>query len=91
MDYTIFYKNSYDNGDLSNSPQYDIYFSAFDNCNRTKNIFQDAKALEKKWFIFPQYNGIDELPDNNKYKNDFFSEYEYFYDFINFFVQYDYK
>lgn len=91
MDYTIFYKNSYDNGDLSNSPQYDIYFSAFDNCNRTKNIFQDAKALEKKWFIFPQYKGIDELPDNNTYKNDFFSESEYFADFINDFVQSDYK
>lgn len=38
MDYTIFFKDSYDNGDLTNFPKYDIFLSAFDNCNRTKEI-----------------------------------------------------
>lgn len=40
MDYTIFYKDSYTNGDLTNSPEYDIFLSAFDNCNRTKEVFE---------------------------------------------------
>jgi hypothetical protein len=61
MDYTIFFKDSYDNGDLSNSLSYDMFLSAFDNCNRTKEIFDRVKSIEKYWFIFPQYKGIETL------------------------------
>lgn len=82
MDYTIFYKDSYENGDLTNSPDYDIFLSAFDNCNRTKEIFNKVKSAQKKWFIFPQYKGISSLPSENAYNNQSFAESGYFEQFI---------
>jgi hypothetical protein len=91
MDYTIFYKDSYDNGDLNNSPEYDIFLSAFDNCNRTKEIFNKVKSTLKKWFIFPQYKGIAELPTENAYINQSLAESGYFENFIQEFIDNDYK
>lgn len=91
MDYTIFYKDSYDNGDLKDSPDYDIFLSAFDNCNRTKEIFNKVKSTQKKWFIFPQYKGITELPTENAYSNQSLAESGYFEDFIQEFIDNDYK
>lgn len=93
MDYTIFYKDSYTNGDLTNSSEYDIFLSAFDNCNRTKEIFERVKSSQKQWFIFPQYKGIrqDELPLKDVYISEFLSESEYFENFILNFNTNDYK
>ncbi len=82
MDYTIFYKESYDNGDLTDSPDYDIFLSAFDNCNRTKEIFNKVKSTQKRWFIFPQYRRIDDLPTENVYSNQSLAESGYFEQFI---------
>lgn len=91
MDYTIFYKDSYDNGDLTNSPAYDIFLSAFDNCNRTKEIFNKVKSTQKKWFIFPQYRGIDDLPTENVYNNQSLAESGYFEQFIQEFGDNNYQ
>lgn len=93
MDYTIFYKDSYINGDLIDFPRYDIFLSAFDNCNRTKEIFNRVKSIQKRWFIFPQYKGIknEELPIENVYNNNCLSESEYFESFIQEFIDNDYK
>lgn len=93
MNYTIFYKDSYDYGDLTNLSDYDIFLSAYDNCNRTKDIFNKVKANQKRWFIFPQYSGIKaaELPVENVYKNQSLTESEYFKDFILEFKDYNYK
>lgn len=93
MDYTIFYKDSYDDGDLTTSPDYDMFLSAFDNCNRTKEIFNKVKATQKKWFIFPQYRGIKatELPSENVYTKQSLAESEYFEEFIQEFSSNNYK
>jgi hypothetical protein len=91
MDYTIFFKDSYDNGDLSNSLSYDIFLSAFDNCNRTKEIFDKVKSIQKYWFILPQYKGIETLPEENVYFNKSLTESEYFEDFIVNFKENDYN
>lgn len=93
MDYTIFYKDSYDNGDLTDSPNYDVFLSAFDNCNRTNEVFSRVKSAQKKWFIFPQYRGIkkEEFPAKNVYIDDCLTESEYFENFIQEFIDNDYK
>jgi hypothetical protein len=93
MDYTIFYKDSYDNGDLSNSPDYDMFLSAFDNCNRTKEIFNRVKSTQKRWLLFPQYKGIkkEELPVVNVYNNQSLAESEYFENFVQEFTDNNYK
>lgn len=88
MDYTIFYKTYYDNGNLSEMPMYDIFLSAYDNCDRTKNTFENIKANVKKWFIFPHYGygDIDDKPSGDIiYTNEHYSESEFFLDFINYF------
>ena len=47
MDYTIFYKTSYENGDIDSAVEYDIFFSAYDDCERTKTIFSKINAKIK--------------------------------------------
>lgn len=93
MDYTIFYKEFYDYGDLRKSPNYDLFWSAFDNCNRTKEIFNKVKSTQKKWFIFPQYNHkTEDLPTSEGiYNSQSLAESEYFQDFIREFSENDYK
>lgn len=82
MDYTIFYKKPFEEEEIGNIPQYDIFLSAFDDCNRTKVIFDKVSALKKQWFIFPQYKDIKEFPKTDIYQNESLSESEYFSDFI---------
>ncbi|MDR3047480.1 MAG: hypothetical protein LBU51_07720 [Bacteroidales bacterium] len=91
MDYTIFYKDFYDSGDLDNTPKYDIFLSAFDNCNRTKEIFNKVNSTQKRWFLLPQYKKIEEFPTENIYNNESLAESEYFEQFIQEFSENDYK
>lgn len=55
MDYTIFYKTSYLNGDIDCGHGYDYFFSAFDDCERTTTIFKNIKSGRKIWIDFPHY------------------------------------
>jgi hypothetical protein len=84
MDFTIFYKETLKKEEIVKLPKYDIFYSAFDNCYRTKELFEIVNANDKLWFIFPQYRKIskNELPKNEIYKSAELSEVEYFSDFV---------
>lgn len=59
MDYTIFYKTSYDTGNIDCGEGYDFFFSAYDGCERTTTIFDKMKSSQKFWIDFPHYrNGF---------------------------------
>lgn len=84
MDYTIFYKSSFENGEV-NGKDYDLFFSSFDNCDRTKVVFSKIAATRKIWFLFPHYNlpafATDETFDvfiNSSHKED-----DFFFDFFS--------
>lgn len=55
MDYTIFYKSSYDYGKISMDLAYDLFFSSYDSSERTKVIFEKVNSKEKIWIKFPHY------------------------------------
>ena len=55
MDYTIFYKTSFENGNVEYSTKYDYFFSGFDDCERTKYIFDKVSSENKFWIDFPHY------------------------------------
>lgn len=77
MDYSIFYKNSYESGNVDCGSGYDFFFSAYDDCDRTKVIFERISSKEKIWIDFPHYeNGS--LEGDNIYKCDSFKEDECF-------------
>ena len=45
--------------------RYDVFISGFDGSERTKVIYDKITAIEKYWFVFPQYTQSDSLlPDN---------------------------
>jgi len=73
-DFTIFYKTSYENGDVDLLEEYDFFFSAYDDCERTKVIYDKVKAKKKIWIDFPHYkNGelsIADLYVCNSFKED---------------------
>jgi hypothetical protein len=62
MDYTYFYKECFENGNINFLIEYDYFFSAFDGCERTQKIFDSIKAVKKVWINFPQYeNKLEDL------------------------------
>ncbi len=79
MDYTIFYKSSYENGEIDNKDVYDYFFSAYDNCERTKLIFEKIHSNYRLWIDFPHYNNKD-LNINHLYKCKSYREDECFID-----------
>lgn len=56
MDYSYFYKRSFNINEVTPEVNYDLFLSAFDDCDRTKNIYNWVTATEKKWLLFPQYH-----------------------------------
>lgn len=59
MDYTIFYKTSYEYGKIDCGDGYDLFFSAYDGCERTTSIFEQINSAKKIWIDFPHYeNGL---------------------------------
>ena len=63
MDFTIFYKESYENGDVDCGIGYDWFFSGYDDCDRTKTIFDKINSKNKVWIDFPQYGlSLKSLP-----------------------------
>lgn len=81
MDYTIFYKVSYENGNIDSSVNYDYFFSAFDGCDRTTQIFEKISSKIKYWINFPHYHNNDGL--DNCYTNASFKEDDFFLNLFN--------
>lgn len=83
MDYTIYYKKNYQKtSDIET--EYDLFFSGFDKCERTKLVYEEVKANEKIWLVFPHYSdiSIEEYKDLNYYFNSNFDEDLFFEGFI---------
>jgi len=55
IDFTIFYKTSYENGDIKILEEFDFFFSAYDDCERTKVIYENVTSKKKIWIDFPHY------------------------------------
>lgn len=81
MDYTIFYKESFENGDLDCHDVYDYFFSAYDACERTITIFNNINSSEKTWIDFPHYG--NKYDGENVYKCMSYSEDECFIDLFS--------
>ncbi|MGA3013964.1 MAG: hypothetical protein ABSD71_08010 [Bacteroidales bacterium] len=81
MDYTIFYKTSYDKGNIDHNVDYDFFFSAYDACERTTIIFDKIISKSKLWIVFPHYH-ID-LVGENIYNCNSLREDEGFLDLFN--------
>jgi hypothetical protein len=78
MDYTIFYKTSYNDGNVDCGIGYDFFFSAYDGCERTTIIFEKIKSRSKTWIDFPHYS--NKLDLDNVYRCPSFREDECFID-----------
>lgn len=76
MDYTIFYKKSYEDGEVDCGDGYDLFFSAYDGCERTIKIFKKVLSNKKIWIDFPHYQ--NEFDQEEVYRCDSFREDEYF-------------
>lgn len=85
MDYTIFYKEIYPDGKIDASIEYDLFFSAYDNCERTKEIFNKINSKRKIWFNFPHYqNGTINVPAPGElFEFASYKEDDYFIDFFS--------
>lgn len=56
IDYTIFYKQQLPvSGAWSSRENWDLFISAYVPTDRTKHVFEIAKATDKRWIIFPEY------------------------------------
>lgn len=86
MDFTKFYKYSFNPEEEFNCPEYDLFLSAYDECERTRIPYDKVKAKKKLWMLFPQYQYKGEKPKEEFYLSEGKSESEYFKDF---FSQYD--
>jgi hypothetical protein len=85
MDYTIYYKTQHDNVKDGSFSNYDLFFSGYDCCTRTKTVYNDISATLKIWFIFPQYSDIkkEEYANYaNIYNEESFEEDSYFANLI---------
>ena len=78
MDYTIFYKKAYDNGEVDCGEGYDFFFSAYDGCERTTTIFEKIISDRKIWIDFPHYK--NDFKSGNLYKCQSYKEDECFID-----------
>ncbi|MGJ1240070.1 MULTISPECIES: hypothetical protein [Sphingobacterium] len=82
VDYTIFYKTSYENGNINTLEEYDFFFSAYDDCERTKVLFDKVKSHKKVWIDFPHYKH-GTLKINDLYTCVSFKEDECFIDLFS--------
>lgn len=85
IDFSVFYKQSYLPENINKISSYDLFISAFDDCDRTNEVYKNIISKKKLWFIFPHYNKIEaeKLPQENYYSNVSFEEDEYFLEFIS--------
>lgn len=83
MDYKKYYKYHFDPEEGFDCPKYDLFISAYDGCDRTIIPFNKAKADEKLWMLFPQYNYDVDKPQHNVYYNVEKMESNYFREFMS--------
>jgi hypothetical protein len=77
MDFSIFYKKSFDNG-VIDEKEYDLFFSAYYNCERTSLIFDKIDSKLKIWIDFPHYKNV--VQGESFYKCTSYKEDECFID-----------
>jgi hypothetical protein len=86
MDYSIYYSTQHANVTDESFTKYDLFFSGFDHCTRTMQVYEEIEATKKIWFIFPQYSDIKK-EDYQKYTDcysvDSFEEDTYFENLLN--------
>lgn len=85
MDFTKFYKCSFDPEAEFECPEYDLFISAYDECERTRIPYNKIKARKKLWMLFPQYRYKSSNPQEEFYYSQNKRESEYFKDFFNMF------
>ena len=78
MDYTKFYKYSFAPEEEFDCPEYDLFISAYDECDRTRIPYDKIRAKKKIWMLFPQYNYNGERPLEECYFNEGVRESDYF-------------
>lgn len=83
MDFTKFYKSSFNPEEEFNCPEYDLFLSAYDECDRTRIPYENVKAKKKLWLLFPQYQYNGDKPQEECYLSDGKRESEYFQNFFS--------
>ncbi len=78
MDFTKFYKSSFNPEEDFDCPEYDLFISAYDECDRTRIPYDRIIAKEKLWMLFPQYLYKNGRPEEEYYYNEGKRESEYF-------------
>ena len=82
MDFTKFYKSSFNPSEEFVCPEYDLFISAYDECDRTRIPYDKVKAKKKLWLLFPQYQYKGSKPVEDYYLGEGKSESGYFKDFF---------
>lgn len=63
MDYTIFYKEKFEDTTELSVVHYDLFISSYNSSFRVNTVFENINSLRKHWIILPEYNYTqDELP-----------------------------
>lgn len=80
MRYSYFYQREW----CADDQVYDVFLSGYDGCERTSTIFKQAKATNKYWLLFPQYQ-CDKTPNAEEQvlKSEKFNESEYVIEIIS--------
>ena len=67
LDYTIFYKRSWDPDKWPSVEKWDVLLSTFNNSDRVSDVFNRANATEKHWLACPEFSYRDEeLPTSGR-------------------------
>lgn len=82
IDFTIFYKKKYMEGNIPVNNSYNFFFSAYDDCERTQEIFAKIDSINKFWILFPHYNLTPDIENCFIYP-DFDEDSDAFITFIN--------
>lgn len=85
MDYTKFYKSSFNPEEEFDCPEYDLFISAYDECDRTRVPYDKVNAKKKLWMLFPQYSYKGDRPSEEYYYSDGVRESDYFRGFYEMF------
>lgn len=81
MDFTKFYKSSFDPEEGFLCPDYDLFISAYDECDRTIIPYKSVNAKEKLWMLFPQYRYTGAVMKTGVYYNEGLKESDYYSEF----------
>jgi hypothetical protein len=80
IDYSIYYKEVVDNKNFFSSHNFDLFISAYENCERVLNTFKQVNAKNKLWLLFPQYDyGVIDIKESH-FSSERLTEDEYFYE-----------